>query len=93
MTERGTYKFETLDAAGNVCCGSDTPDSPRCPRCSGKAMNQLAPRPAVPSQPVVRKTPSEWRDHFGQLLRGYGSVQTETPPDPYGIGLRKGGRK
>jgi len=36
------------------------------------------------SQPrhVVRKTESEWRDDFGLLVQGYGSVVTHTP-DPY----------
>ena len=31
---------------------------------------------------TVTRTPSEWRDYFGQRLRGYGSVVTDTP-NPY----------
>jgi hypothetical protein len=29
-----------------------------------------------------RKSASEWRDHFGQQVQGFGSVVTDTP-DPY----------
>lgn len=85
MTKPGTYKFETLNTAGGVCCGNDNPDFPRCPRCVGKAVapRTASLRTAVPKQTVVRKTPSDWRDHFGELLRGYGSLQPESPADPY----------
>jgi hypothetical protein len=35
-------------------------------------------------RPEVRKTASEWRDDLGKRLQGYGSVQPDPPPNPYG---------
>jgi hypothetical protein len=88
MTKPGTYRFEILDARGHVCCAGDTPDFPRCARCQTQRMRSAAAfRTAVPL--VERKTMSEWCDHFGQLLRGYGSIQPEAPPNPYAAATSK----
>jgi hypothetical protein len=37
---------------------------------------------ATAEEPTTR---SEWADEFGRRIQGFGSVQTEAPPDPYGI--------
>jgi hypothetical protein len=35
-------------------------------------------------RPEVRKSAAEWRDDFGQRLQGFGSIQPDPPPNPYG---------
>ena len=66
--------------------GAHDPNCSGCPCCSLEMVDILehatysrAPSPRTAQE---RKTASEWRDHFGKLLRGYGSVVTENP-DPY----------
>ena len=102
MTRSGTYKFETLNAAGGVCCGSNDPDAPRCARCETKPVNGhlrnaelRTPTPANPYTP-----PDPYEVALAKLRREQGlppiapcpfNSPTYDPhgpaPDPYAAGI------
>lgn len=99
-----TLRYHDPNCSGCPACREDyaamldeTPAQAarRCAAATQTAMRAAAARTSRPvrvsDEPA--RTAGEWRDHFGQSLQGFGSLQFDRPADPYAGGARMAPRQ